>query len=300
MSAVKIDRRALLRTAAAVAASGIPWPISGQTVVSKEGTVRDRLWLFGAPPNSDYPSIGRRSLMTPAEGAFYLGVPNVLMNQSSGAETKYGEFEPPFDQYTIALQPFRRVIWSVVGSGGRTSPEERAQVLQMAKRTPNFAGVYMDDFFTGKKEGKRAALTVDEVRAIREQLRSSGKHLELFATLYTRELSLPLSDYLNLIDVIVLWSWKPGFLANLEQNLELVEKSAPRARKILGCYFVDYDNKTTWPVSGMQTQCELGLRWLQSGRIQGIMFLGNTVEDLGYEAVEWTRRWIQKVGDLKA
>jgi len=158
----------------------------------------------------------------------------------------------PLTSIRLPCNRFGALIWSVVGSGGRTSPEERAQVLQMAKRTPNFAGVYMDDFFTGKKEGKRAALTVDEVRAIREQLRSSGKHLELFATLYTRELSLPLSDYLNLIDVIVLWSWKPGFLANLEQNLELVEKSAPRARKILGCYFVDYDNKTTWPVSGMQ------------------------------------------------
>jgi hypothetical protein len=27
--------------------------------------------------------------------------------------------------------------------------------------------------------------------------------------------------------------------------------------------------------------------------------MGNPVVDLGYESVEWTRRWIQEVGDTK-
>jgi hypothetical protein len=49
----------------------------------------------------------------------------------------------------------------------------------------------------------------------------------------------------------------------------------------------------------MQLQCERGLEWLRNGRIEGIMFIGNTVMDIDYEAVEWTRQWIQKVGETK-
>jgi len=49
----------------------------------------------------------------------------------------------------------------------------------------------------------------------------------------------------------------------------------------------------------MEQQCETGLRLLKQKRIEGIIFLSNTVADLGFESVEWTRNWIQKVGDTK-
>jgi hypothetical protein len=41
------------------------------------------------------------------------------------------------------------------------------------------------------------------------------------------------------------------------------------------------------------------LRWLRAGRIDGTIFLGNTTLDLGFEAAEWAREWIQKVGPTK-
>ena len=52
-------------------------------------------------------------------------------------------------------------------------------------------------------------------------------------------------------------------------------------------------------VENMKNQCELGLHWLHTGRIEGIIFLANCVCDLELEAVEWTRDWIRKVGDDK-
>ena len=63
-----------------------------------EQTVRDRLWLFAVPANSDYPHIDRRSVMTPAEGAFYLDIPNIFMVQSGkdNGEQAYGKFELSF------------------------------------------------------------------------------------------------------------------------------------------------------------------------------------------------------------
>jgi len=82
----------------------------------------------------------------------------------------------------------------------------------------------------------------------------------------------------------------------LEANLDRVGNLLPSKRKMLGCYMVDYHEKRSIPISLMQHQCEIGLRWLRQGRIDGIIFLGNTIMDLGFEAVEWTRGWIQEVG----
>ncbi|KKK89819.1 hypothetical protein LCGC14_2729260, partial [marine sediment metagenome] len=39
-----------------------------------------------------------------------------------------------------------------------------------------------------------------------------------------------------------------------------------------------------------------GLNWLLEGRLDGMIFLGNTMGDFGFESVEWTREWIRNVG----
>ncbi len=46
----------------------------------------------------------------------------------------------------------------------------------------------------------------------------------------------------------------------------------------------------------MQKQSELGLAWLKSGEIEGMIFLGSNIMDKNLKAVEWTREWIAKVG----
>jgi len=47
----------------------------------------------------------------------------------------------------------------------------------------------------------------------------------------------------------------------------------------------------------MKKQCETGLRWIQEGKIDGMIFLANTTMDIGLESVEWTRQWIKEVGN---
>ena len=155
-------------TTTAVAAAGyaLAAPALAQVHQAKAGTVRDRVWLFAVPANTDFASVQRRSLMTPVEGAFYLGVPNLIMVQAGTEEAKYGRFEPPFAQYATAVRPLKRVVWSLVGSGGYTSEVERREGLQLVRQTPNFVGVMLDDFFTGKGDGKRVILTVEELADI--------------------------------------------------------------------------------------------------------------------------------------
>lgn len=299
------SRRTWLKTAGAALAAAAPPGLPVRTAAAASpprpsaNTVLDRLWIFTCAANSDFPHLGRRSRMTPVEGAFYLGVPNIIVVQSSAQEAPYGRLEPPLAQYTVPMRRLKRVVWSVVGSGGFHLPSETREVLELAKTTPNFAGIMLDDFFTGQKEGKRAQWSLQQLRQIRTQLKQIRPDLDVFVTLYDRQLDLPLADYLELMDVVTLWTGRPEGLADLEANLKKTERLAAKARRMLGCYLVDYRRKQGMPLAAMQLQCRAGLRWLQQGRIEGIIFLGNTVMDLGFESVEWVRQWIEEVGPME-
>jgi hypothetical protein len=296
-----LTRRELLTaTAGGLAASMWTSPLAAQWPASQENTVKDRLWLFGSPTGSTAPHTKRRTVMSPAEGAFYLGIPNIYMNQANaGPESQLGRFEPPFAQYAVALRPFKRVLWGLVGSGGFTTPEERKEGVELICKTPNFVGAHLDDFFTSQATGKRAVLTLEELQEIRRTLKAAGRPLEIYSTYYTTLLKLPLDDYLKLLDGVTFWTWKPEDLVNLASNVAQVKEVAPHLKVILGCYLVDFTKKVSIPIPAMQRQCEFGLEALKQKQIEGMMFLSNGVMDVGFEAVDWTREWIQKVGDTR-
>ena len=304
---LNVNRRRFMRSATLMTASGGLGSLAfGQGCPVKDGTVRDRIWIFANPVNGDYEFVRKRSVMSPLEAAVYMGAPNLLMvNQypGKGQEGIYKAWEPPYEQYAYPLKVLKRVAWSIVGASGVTNESERQAVLAMAHRTPNIVGVFMDDFFRDEKDGNLASLTLDQVRDVRRQLKTPDKKLDLYVTLYTRQLDPAIAEYLKLIDVVTLWTWETAELANLEANLSKLEKLAPKTRILLGCYTSDYDKKRTpwWtdlPVPTMQHQCEVGLRWLREGRIEGIIIYG-TAMDLNWKSVEWARAWIQKVGDIK-
>jgi len=83
----------------------------------------------------------------------------------------------------------------------------------------------------------------------------------------------------------------------LSANVDKVKQAAPHLKIILGCYMVDFTRKVSIPIPAMQRQCEFGLEALGKKQIEGMMFLSNGVMDVGFEAVDWTREWIRKVGD---
>ena len=144
---VEVDRRGLaglgLADVALADASG------------ERATVRDRLWIFACAANSDFPHFPAASLGDDSgRGAFFSACPTSSWPNRTKASA-IGRLEPPFAQYMVALRPLQRVVWSVVGSGGFTSPEGKtAEVLQLARSGGNFAGVMLDDFFHDKREGK--------------------------------------------------------------------------------------------------------------------------------------------------
>ena len=99
------------------------------------------------------------------------------------------------------------------------------------------------------------------------------------------------------VDVVLFWTWKSSDLRHLERNLRRLKELVPGKRVILGCYLWDFSNAQLIPLELMQKQCELGLSWLKSGEIEGMIFLCNNIMDKNLKAVEWTREWIKKVGN---
>ncbi len=302
-----INRRAFLQTTTALAAgAGLSSSAFGQMCPPKPGTVRDRIWIFANPVNADFNYVRKRSVMSPLEAAVYMGAPNLLMvNQYPGSDEHnvYKAWEPPLEQYAYPLKVLKRVVWSIVGASGITKDEERQEVLKLAHEISNIVGVFMDDFFHDNPAENKGSLSLEQLQEIQRQLKGPAKKLDLYVTLYTRQVTSAIQEYLKLIDVITLWTWETAEIANLEANLVKLEKLAPHSRKLLGCYTAEYDQKRTpwWtamPVPLMQKQCETGLRWLRQGRIEGIIIYG-TAMDLDWPSVEWARSWIQKVGDIK-
>ncbi len=264
--------------------------------MAREKTVvRDKFWVFTCVAGSDRVwlekgGINTISRMTPGESAFYLDVPNLIMVRENGLPAK------PFDQHMISFRPLKRVLWSVVGSGGQHEEGELTDLLELSERFPNITGAFMDDFFTEDTEEPEGHLPLTKLQEYRKRLQAPRRKLELWIVAYTHMLCEKMVPYMNLCDALTLWTWNSDDLGDLEMNLSRLEELSPGPRNILGCYFWDYPNAKPVPLELMQRQCETGLNWLLEGRLDGMIFLGNTMGDFGFESVEWTREWIRNVG----
>jgi len=265
--------------------------------------VRDKLWLWchEAGSHTRYFDHGlarlkKPSRMTPAEAAYYLDIPNVIMVRY------HGQPVPPYDRYALSLSPLKRVVWSIVGDGGCGENLDVDAVRNLAWKFPNITGAMMDDFFGRTKDAQGnkipAPYTPEQLAGFKKELNACGQRLDLWVVLYTHQMEFAVREHLAQCDVVTLWTWKAADLAKLETNFERVCQMAPNSRKMLGCYMYDYgDGKKEIPVELMEQQCEAGLKLLRARRIEGIIFLASCICDLGLEAVEFTRQWIRRVGE---
>lgn len=255
-------------------------------------TVRDALWLWGHEAGSYNNTYGLpgKSRMTPAEAAYYLGIPNVMfvrfMNQP----------QPPFRQHALPLARLNRVVWSIVGdasSKDNDSQPDLQEVLRLGKEFPNLSGAIMDDFFSGG----RGRYKPDQLADFRRQLHAAERPLDLYVVLYTHDLEKPVQAHLANVDAITLWTWQAKELNRLEDNFRRLEEIAPSSRKLLGVYLWDFGASAPIPLDAMRHQCRLGLEWLRTGRVEGLVFLANCVADLDLETVHYARELIEQVGD---
>lgn len=262
-------------------------------------SVRDHLWLWGHQAGSHNGTSGLtgNSRMTPAEAANYLDIPNLMMVCYGGQP------QPPFEQYAKSMRPLKRLIWSVVGDASSKRNDEESDleaVLSLAENYDNVVGGILDDFFFDEPiNGELGRYDLPALHRFREQLHAAPRPLDLWVVLYNQLLELPIEEHLAACDGMTFWTWTADQLENLEDNFARAEMMTGDKRKMLGCYLWDYGRERAMPIELMQHQCETGLRWLQEGRIEGIVFLASCICDLEIEAVEWTRDWIARVGELE-
>lgn len=203
----------------------------------------------------------------------------------------------------------------MIGSGGVGNLGELQYILDLAKKYPNISAVFLDDFIIdhnavntyGVKVG-RLALSPDQLKEVKSKMTAVNKDMELWLTLYTDALnpdtprgydvnpSLP--TFINLFDVVSLWTWRSEEIVDIEKNLAKLEAITKGKTKIaLGIYVWDYSAGKVIPLDLMKHQCELGLKWLKEGRIHNMIFLGNTLFDFGFESVNYIKKFIAEVGD---
>ena len=312
---------------------------TSQAQQAEPNTVRDRLWLFGVPadgPRLFYEGAGYRggSRITPAEGAHWLGVPNLMFitqpwNQPPAmAREKAWKTVTTKEQYAISFQSLKRVQWAAVGSGGLGGLAEVPDIVTLAKDYPNITSIYLDDFvtrpYTKRADGTTVgtpAMTEAQLKSMRTQLGKVGRPMEVWTTIYTHEFDRkhpdfkdcepPLADQMKHFDVVVLWTAKSADLRDLEKNLTLLESIKPKNCRIaLGIYLWGYwdkdpakaDDKSyvmgrPVPLDLMEHQCGLGLKWLKEGRVSDLVILGLAGIDQGIPSAKWMRDWIKKNGD---
>jgi hypothetical protein len=426
-----------------VAAAGDPPNPIDDTSAALPSTVLDRLWIWTHPVGAhDGIDLGDgrkgKSQMTPVRGAAFLGVPNLYFihypNNPSPSE---------FPAYTESFRPMKRVVLSLTGAGGDTSPERRETVLKLAQERPNIMGFVLDDFLhwsadspsdpwlasnnvrfpvtvvltppspvlcskvglvqtswltgdyrtkdfaidlsensdqwrevhrgflqnvAGVREEVRlpatriaalririlsthdtkaakscglgmiqlwegdqplalekwkawasstysqrfsaenlltpapgvplpASLSPTQLKEIRERLSASGRKLPMTCVVYTHQISPRILPHVNEVDKVAMWTWRSDDLKDLEAKFEKLERIIRPTPILLGCYLYDYGGNKQMSVDRMKHQCELGLKWLHEGRIEGMIFLASNVCDMGLPAVEWTRGWINSVKD---
>ena len=304
-------------------------------------TVRDHLWLFGVPadgPRLWYEGAGYRggSRMTPAEGAFWLGVPNLMFITQPWNEPpemwreKDWKAKTTKEQYAISFEPLKRVQWAAVGSSGLGGLAAVPDIVTLAKGYPNFTGIYLDDFvtrpYTKRADGTKVgtpAMTEAQLKSMRDQLGKVGRPMEIWTTIYShdfdpkhpefKDCEPPLVEAMQHFDVLVFWTWKSEELKDLERNLALLESIKPKTARIaLGIYLWDYtgidpakkdnpDYKMGKPVplDLMEHQCSLGLKWLKEGRVSDLVILGVAGIDQGSPSAPWMRDWVKKHGSEK-
>ncbi|MCX5661984.1 MAG: hypothetical protein NTW19_20080 [Planctomycetota bacterium] len=259
-------------------------------------TVRDALWMWGHPVNAHGPQtrwkLPHESRMTPLEAAAYMGTPNMHMIWLWREEAP--EPLPSWRQFALPLRACKRVVWSIAHGHGLSFTDH---IFPLIQDSPNVTGVIMDDFFTDTPDGKITAISGKDLDSLEQRLRLPDRRLDLWCVVYEQDLAKPISATLDRMDVLAYFMWNSPSVPKLESHVEALERLAPTKRKVLGLYLWDYAGRKPMPMEFVKFQSELALRLLKAGRIEGIVFVASCICDLELEAVEWTREWIQRVGD---
>ncbi|GHU64669.1 hypothetical protein AGMMS49983_10890 [Clostridia bacterium] len=266
--------------------------------------IRDKLWIWGQTAGSHnlVPEIAlpKQSHMSPVEGAEYFGIHNMCRVVYQGTPIY------PYDEESALLANMKNVIWSIADqeSHGRKEDADRdiEEVIRQAQIYPNVSGVVLDDFFARKAHIER--YSTQDIRDFKRRVNEgTGRPLDFWMVIYTRDMSEEVAAFLEICDVISLWTWHAEQLYSLPVCMDNLKRSVGRGKRYMaGCYMWDYgpsDSGAGKPISRelMEYQLDLYDNWLRTGYIDGVIFCSNCTADIGLETSDMVRDWIVLHGD---
>ena len=269
----------------------------------------DKYWLFGVRAHQDdtlLDALGRGngkrrcgSRITPAEGAFMLGVPNIITVTGDNAEPV--PFTADAYQYCESFRPLKRVMWSSCGSGGWRNGNEEAFICDISHKYANICGAYLDDFFSrfGEKPEEHTDELLACIQEIRSKLSSAARPMPVYVTAYMHNIQNVAPSVLNLLDGLMFWTWKSKELPLLPERFAKAEKVCPNHKKLLGIYMYDFTTREAVDMELMKFHCEYGLEMLKAGRVDGLVFEANSVMGIGLPTEEYLRDWIAQTRDIE-
>ena len=276
--------------------------------------LRDALWMFGVPAHENdthvggwlrhrkeddpnrFPSTG--SSMTPAEAAFFLGIPNVIMVCCDGMPSPFTEYA---EKYLYSFLPMDRVLWSSTGSAGYRDGREEEYVVAKHEEYPNLCGCYMDDplgQFEKYPEEQRTQMAKEFVSGIRRKLDACSRPMDIIVTWYPYVAREDDGEVYKDVDGIAIYTWNALDLEKLDAVMVSAREMFPDKKIYLGAYLYDYDRSFPLTAEQMEYQCERGKRWLLDGTIAGMIFVTNAVMAPGMKNDIWLRDWIKKNGNI--
>lgn len=264
--------------------------------------LRDKLWIWGQDAGSHHNTLkgniwnlpGENHL-GPTEGCQYLGIPNCCRVVMHGLPM------PPFDHEAEKMDCLRSVVWSVIGdceSVRNDNDTDLEEVIRIARLHPNTSGAILDDFMSEKR---RAIFTPERLKQMRERLHTAldDQQLDFWTVLYMHELSEAVVPWIKEVDIVTLWAWHAEELEQLDEShkkLKLLMADNPKP-VLAGCYLYDYGGRKPMPMDIMRQQMDTYYRWLQEKEIDGIVFCSNAIADIGLEAADYVKQWIECHGD---
>lgn len=265
---------------------------------------RDKFWMFGVRPHQDdiwfSPNPGRKfawSRITPAEGAFMLDIPNLIMVVCDGEPANFSQEAYGYAESFCRL---KKVQWSCMGSAGFRSGNEEEFLCALAEDYPNICGAYLDDFIDEpfiqnagdrQKQGENAKIRLAEIS---KKLEKAPRPMDLHVVYYSNYLDLDASVF-EKATMLSMWTMDSKSLPMQEEKFLAMEKQFPDKKKMIGIYMYDFAAGHPVPNELMEHQCNFALRMLKEGRIDGIIFEANSVMGIGLTSELWLRDWIEKV-----
>lgn len=265
--------------------------------------LRDTLWLWGHGRQSENITglplnlrgrPGISNVSTP-EAARIMGIPNICRISFNPTE------RPPFDEELEVSGDMQKIVWSVLGCGEMKCRDDTDEVVRLARKYPNIVGGIMDDFFPGANPEKAKIFTPQVLQQMRRRLhQEAGRELGLWVVVYEwdlREEPYKIKSHLDVCDVATLWTYQAERLSCLEDTYQKMRAVWGEERPLLaGCYMWDFPGRKPIPQELMEFQLDTYYRWLKEGKIDGLILCHNWLVDLDIQAVQYTKKWIEKYG----